>query len=193
MLGESVDSDPPVVSQYLAGRHGHRSGKLPDVTVNIRTAEPTDLTSLQTVYRRSSLSNDGDREALLNHPEHLLFSAQPVYDGRTRLAEDPKNGVVGFATLERHGDAAELVDLFVAPESMRRGIGRALLNDAIAALASDGIRSLWVTGNQHAIAFYSAMGFEVIETMATPLGSGIRMRLGITGREESTGWPTGRG
>ncbi len=160
--------------------------------LNIRTAEPKDLTSLQTVYRLSSLSNDGDRDALLKHPEHLMFSAEPVYDGRTRLAEHPKNGVVGFATLERHEDAAELVDLFVTPESMRAGIGRALVNDAIAALAGDGIRSLWVTGNQHAIAFYDAMGFEVIETVATPLGSGIRMRLGITRGGESTGRPTGR-
>jgi GNAT superfamily N-acetyltransferase len=149
------------------------------VSLRIRTAEPEDLRSLQSVYRRSSLSNDGDRQALLDHPEHLVFPVEAVYEGRTRLAEQPGNRVVGFATVERHSDTAELIDLFVIPEAMRQGVGRALLNDVVAALVDGGIRALWVTANPHAMAFYVAMGFEVIQSATTPLGSGTRMRLRI--------------
>jgi GNAT superfamily N-acetyltransferase len=135
--------------------------------------------SLQTVYRRSSLSNDGDREALLDHPEYLVLPVEAVYQGHTRLAEQQDSGVVGFATVERYSDAAELIDLFVTPESMRQGVGRALVNDAVAVLAAEGISALWVTANQHARPFYLAMGFEVIQRAMTPLGSGLRMRLRI--------------
>jgi GNAT superfamily N-acetyltransferase len=135
--------------------------------------------ALQEVFRRSSLSNDGDREALLDHPEHLVLPVEPVYRGRTRVVEYPDGGIVGFATVERSSETAELVDLFVTPEYMRRGVGRVLMNDAVAALASDGIRALWVTANRHAMAFYRAVGFEAIEDVPTPLGSGVRMRLRI--------------
>jgi N-acetylglutamate synthase-like GNAT family acetyltransferase len=145
--------------------------------ISIRTARPEDLPSLRTVFRRSALSNDGDREALLEHPEHLELPADPVYEGRTRLAEDPTSEILGFATVERSGDTAELVDLFVIPESMRRGVGRALINDAVATLAAERISTLWVTANPHAMAFYVAMGFESMGETATPLGSASRMRL----------------
>ena len=135
---------------------------------------------LQMVYRQASLSNDGDREALLSHPEYLVLPAAPVYEGRTRLAEQPNSGIVGFATVERGSDTAELIDLFVTPESMRQGIGRALIDDAVAALADDdSVSALWVTANQHAMAFYVAMGFHAIGDARTALGSGTRMRLPI--------------
>jgi GNAT superfamily N-acetyltransferase len=149
------------------------------VSLSIRTAEPDDLISLQTIYRQSSLSNEGDRLVLLEHPEHLVLPAEAVYEGRARLAEDPSRGIVGFATVERCSNTAELVDLFVTPESMRRGVGRALINDAVAALADDGIPALWVTANRHALAFYLAMGFEAVEDAPTQLGSGTRMLLRI--------------
>jgi GNAT superfamily N-acetyltransferase len=149
------------------------------VSLSIRTAGPEDLTALQTVYRQSSLSNDGDRQALLNHPEYLVLPVEPVYRGHTRLVEHPDTGIVGFATVERSAGTAELIDLFVTPGAMRRGVGRALINDAVAAVAADGVRALWVTANQHAMAFYRAMGFEAVELVPTPLGSGIRMRLPI--------------
>jgi GNAT superfamily N-acetyltransferase len=144
---------------------------------SIRTARPEDLPSLETVFRRSALSNDGDREALLQHPEHLVLPAEPVNEGNTRLAEDPDSGIVGFATVARLGDTAELVDLFVLPESMRLGIGRALVDDALTALAGEGISALWVTANPHAMDFYIAMGFESIGEAATPLGPATRMRI----------------
>ena len=47
----------------------------------------------------------------------------------------------------------ELEDLFVDPEFMRRGIGRALVRDAGAPLT--------VIANEHARAFYESLGFVV--------------------------------
>jgi ribosomal protein S18 acetylase RimI-like enzyme len=155
------------------------------VPVIIRTARPDDLPRLRRVFRRSSLSNEGDREALLRQPEYLELPGDAVLEGRTRVAEHPHNGIVGFATIERHSSTSELVDLFVDPGTMRQGVGRALIIDAVATLAEEGIGVLEVTANRRAGAFYTAMGFEVIHTTTTPLGSGLRMRLrcGIEGQD----------
>jgi ribosomal protein S18 acetylase RimI-like enzyme len=147
------------------------------VSFSIRTAGPDDLPPLQMVYQRSSLSNQGDREALLKNPEYLELPGQAVLEGRTRVAEHPNLGIVGFATIDPQADAAELVDLFVDPDYMRQGVARALINDAVARLIDAGIDALEVTANEHALPFYTTMGFEVVGTELTPLGSGLRMRL----------------
>jgi GNAT superfamily N-acetyltransferase len=135
------------------------------------------LPRLRAVYRRSSLSNEGDREALLQNPDYLVLPDTGVLEGRTRVAEHPKKGIVGFATVERQSISAELVDLFVAPDSMRQGVARALIVDAVAKLADDGVGVLEVTANRHALEFYTAMGFEVVGGATTDLGSGLRMRF----------------
>jgi hypothetical protein len=52
----------------------------------IRDAVPGDLAALREVFRRSSLSNAGDRMNLLAHPDALQFSGLAVRQGRTRAA-----------------------------------------------------------------------------------------------------------
>jgi ribosomal protein S18 acetylase RimI-like enzyme len=156
------------------------------VSLIIRTAGPDDLSRVRTVYRRSSLSNEGDRDALLQHPQYLVLPGEGLLEGRMRVTEHPNIGIVGFATIERQSSTAELVDLLVDPESMRQGVARALITDAVATLAADGVAFLEVTGNPHAMAFCTAMGFEVVDTVTTPLGSGFRMRLGCGAEAEES-------
>jgi hypothetical protein len=48
-------------------------------SVIIRTAGQDDLPRLQSVYRRSSLSNEGDREALLQRPEYLVLPGEAAF------------------------------------------------------------------------------------------------------------------
>jgi hypothetical protein len=43
-------------------------------TFVIRAAVPGDMTALRDVFRKSSLSNDGDRANLLAHPDVLELS-----------------------------------------------------------------------------------------------------------------------
>jgi len=123
--------------------------------VLIRDAVPGDMTALRAVFRRSSLSNDGDRPNLLAHPEVLELPDRAVREGRTRAAV-ADGDVVGFASWLGAGDAVEIEDLFVDPEWMRQGIGRALVLDLIAIACGRGIRRVEVTANQHALAFYEA-------------------------------------
>jgi GNAT superfamily N-acetyltransferase len=149
--------------------------------VSIRTAVPEDLPALRRVFRRASLSNDGDREVLLANPVELELPGGIVIEGRTRLAMSSDGTVVGFATGVPHTDSTlELDDLFVDPGHRRRGIARALLGDLAASARRDGITHIEVTANPHADRFYREVGFVVIGHADTEFGSGARMRLAIS-------------
>ena len=63
----------------------------------IRLGAPADLSAATDVYRRASLSNPGDRDNLLAHPEHLMLGPEGLAEGRTYVAEED-GSVVGFAT-----------------------------------------------------------------------------------------------
>jgi len=155
----------------------------------ILAAEPGDMPALSEVYRRSSLSNDGDRPGLLARPEFLEVSDLAVREGRTRVAV-AGDRVAGFATWLAAADIVEVEDLFVDPDWMRQGIGTALVLDLIEIARDAGARRAEVTGNQHALAFYQSVGFTVDREVATLLGSGLRMHLDLTPRPGRPEWPS---
>ena len=144
-------------------------------TVTIRTAAVADVAALREVYRRSSLSNEGDRDLLSAHPELLEWSDLAVREGRTRMAE-ADGCVAGFATVMFTETAAELEDLFVDPDWMRRGIGRALVEDIAVVARSAGSPFIEVDANPHALSFYSRVGFVSVGEADVPYGTGTRMR-----------------
>ena len=146
--------------------------------MTIRDAGHGDMPALSEVFRRSSLSNDDDRSNLLAHPDVIELSGRGVTDGRTRVA-DAGGRVIGFATWLGTGDVTEIEDLFVDPDWMRRGVGRALVADLIALARRRGVRRVEVTGNPHARAFYERVGFTFDHGVATALGPGLRMHLDL--------------
>jgi GNAT superfamily N-acetyltransferase len=144
----------------------------------IRDAVLGDMGALQGVFRRASLSNGGDREVLLTHPEVLELQDQAVREGRTRAAV-VEGGIVGFASWLDAGEAVEVEDLFVDPDWMRHGIGRTLMMDLIAIARGHGTGLVEVTANHHALAFYEQVGFAVIGAEQTRFGPAPRMRLEV--------------
>jgi len=68
------------------------------VNFAIRTAGACDLGTLRELFRRASLSNEGDRGHLLAHPESLLLSDDAIRQGRTRVAATSDGEIVGFAS-----------------------------------------------------------------------------------------------
>ena len=139
------------------------------MTWTIRDAVPSDDDGLRDVYRRSSLSNAGDRDLLLANPDVLDLPPAEARAGRTRVAV-ADGRIVGFATTDAGEEALELDALFVDPDWMRRGVARDLILDAVADASGRGLPHIEVTGNEHALAFYEARGVVVIGTQGTPLG-----------------------
>ena len=144
----------------------------------IRLGTPADLAAAAGVYRRASLSNAGDRDNLLAHPEYLVLGPEGLAEGRTHVAEQDGT-VVGFATWAEAGSTVELEDLFVDPDYMRRGIAAALVNRIAEVLRARSVGRLEVTANPHALGFYRAVGFTDCGVVETELGTGYRMMLAI--------------
>jgi ribosomal protein S18 acetylase RimI-like enzyme len=146
--------------------------------MSIRTAASADLGEVREVRRTSSLSNELDRPHLLANPEYLDFDGAPIEDGRTRVAVVAGH-VVGFTSTGATDDGLELVDLFVEPDSMRNGIGRALVLDVVASARRDGFERINLTANEHALAFYESLGFVVNGVVETRFRPAPRMHLDL--------------
>jgi GNAT superfamily N-acetyltransferase len=144
----------------------------------IRDAVPADLAALRDIYRRASLSNEGDRVTLLANPDALEFPGLGGDDRRTRVAT-ADDRITGFATSVPAGDVIELDDLFVDPGWMRRGAGRALVADAVAIARELGAGRVEVTANPHALVFYGKAGFISDHGVQTRFGPGLRMHIDV--------------
>src|SRR5262249_10316503 len=147
--------------------------------IEIRVAVAADLEAIGAVYRRASLSNEGDRAALLAHPDALEFDPAPVAEGLTRVAVSGGR-VVGFATARPTApDALELDDLFVDPDPRRLGIATALVREVEQRARAAGVTRIGVTANEHALDFYRSVGFTPAGTTSTRFGPAPRMSLRV--------------
>jgi GNAT superfamily N-acetyltransferase len=144
--------------------------------VVIRLGTPADLAAATGVYGRASLSNAGDRDLLLAHPEYLVLRPEGLAEGRTYVAE-ADGVVVGFATWAEADGGIELEDLFVEPGYMRRGIAMALVRRVAEFLRARGVQRLEVTASPDALAFYRAAGFTDGGVAETEFGTAPRMVL----------------
>ena len=151
-------------------------------TTHVREAHPHDEPVLARIFREASLSNAGDRDALLAHPEALTLSADLIARGRTRVATGADGAVVGFATTRPTDPGVlELDDLFVDPSAMRTGVARQLLLRIAREAERDDVARIDVTANPHARAFYEAVGFVVGLRVDTEFGPAQRMHLEVAG------------
>jgi ribosomal protein S18 acetylase RimI-like enzyme len=142
----------------------------------IRLGTPADHPAAAAVYRAASLSNPGDRDALLANPASLEFGQEGLADGRTWIA-DQDGAVVGFATWAVVDGVTELEDLFVDPACRRQGHARALVARIGDVLRERGVARLEVTANPHAMKFYRAAGFVDAGAASTEFGPAPRMVL----------------
>ncbi len=144
----------------------------------IRLGMLADYPAVAAVFRRASLFNDGDRDNLLAHPQHLVFQPDGLKQGRTYVAEE-HGSVIGFASWVKTADTVDLEDLFVEPTWMRQGVATALVAHIVDVLRPQGVSCLEVTANPHALGFYRRVGFHDIGTAMTEFGQAPRMSLVI--------------
>jgi N-acetylglutamate synthase-like GNAT family acetyltransferase len=155
--------------------------------IRVRRAVNADASALGDLFRRSSLSNAGDRASLLAHPDALEFSGEALREHRVRVAI-VDDRIVGFATVVATGRVGELEDLFVDPDWMRRGVDRALVVDAIDKARGQGLSRINVMANEHALVFYKNVGFVYDGTSRLRFGTGHRMHIDVPSRPEASAW-----
>lgn len=80
-----------------------------------------------------------------------------------QVAASQTDELVGFYAIERlSDDDFELEALFVLPEFIGTGVGRALMTDAITRAAQQGGRRLIIQSDPNAEAFYRSAGGQVV-------------------------------
>lgn len=147
--------------------------------VNVRPALASEREVLEALQWRASLSNPGDRKALLANPGAIELPLEQIESGGVFVAE--VDGMLkGFAAiLPREDGDSELDALFVEPEAWRQGIGRALVEHCCLAARSAGAASLHVVGNPHAECFYEVCGFALLGTQQMQFGVGLLMKRAL--------------
>ena len=147
--------------------------------VRIRAACTSDLPALRDVFRRSSLSNEGDRDLLLARPEVLELTDAGITEGRTQVAVGADDAILGFiTTCPLDACVLEIEDLFVDPDWMRTGVASRLVEDLLATASRKGGRRIELTANPHANAFYR----HAVSSKATTPRPGSEAHLGCIER-----------
>ena len=144
--------------------------------LTFRQAEPRDQQALEAVQWRASLSNPGDREALLANPTAIELPLAQIETGGVFVAEET-GSILGFAAILPRSDGdSELDALFVEPKTWRQGVGRALIEHCCKAAKVSGARAIHVVGNPHAEGFYESCGFEQVGKKQMQFGVGLLMK-----------------
>jgi GNAT superfamily N-acetyltransferase len=148
--------------------------------VIIRRAIAAERKTLEALQWRASLGNEGDRDALLRHPDAIDMPLEQIAAGGVFVLEQD-GAIVGFsAILQRDDGDTELDALFVEPSIQRQGVGRKLIEHCAEMARSTGSSALHVVGNTHAKQFYLACGFSIVGTFETRFGLGLLMRRTLT-------------
>jgi GNAT superfamily N-acetyltransferase len=129
--------------------------------VIVRNARIADLDALSELAYASKQSWGYDDSFMAACREELTVRHEHLSRHIVRVAEDAGT-ILGFHGVEREGARAELAWLFVAPQAMRRGVGHALLIDAIDVARDVGARTLVVEADPNAVGFYEHEGAVLV-------------------------------
>jgi len=100
--------------------------------------------------------------------ESLSTSPQSVEQWPTFVAED-QGHAIGFAQINPELETWELVSLFVLPSHIGRGVGRALLKEALVTTKQAGRPVLHIDSDPNAEPFYLACGAVRIAAERAPI------------------------
>jgi GNAT superfamily N-acetyltransferase len=131
---------------------------------------------LESLQRRSSDVWEQYRRQLAAHPEAIELSPSFIDSSWVRVAMAEDGTAIGFSVvIPSERGTHELDGLFVEPDCMHGGVGRALVEDAVARASATGGTCLEVTAGP-AQGFYERVGFAVIGDAQTRFGPAVRMR-----------------
>jgi ribosomal-protein-alanine N-acetyltransferase len=171
---------PPPPSPSTGGRRKpKRSGRLTtDAPCRIRRAKLADIAAVHEIERvvfTDPWPKDDFRASLRSGGEGTDF-----------LVADLDESLAGYVVARAVADEGEILNLAVAPQGRRRGVGRALVEAVLAALARRGVREVFLEvreSNAGARALYAAHGFREVGRRSgyyrRPLEDAIILRAGL--------------
>jgi GNAT superfamily N-acetyltransferase len=146
----------------------------------IRDAEPGEAEALEALRRRSSDVWEAYREQLAANPDAIEAPVAAIAEGRLRVALDRAARPIGFSVVEPARDGGvELDALFVEPDAMGAGVGRALVADVVARARDAGATHVQVIAGDEAVGFYERLGFGRRGRAQTRFALAHRLRLDL--------------
>jgi ribosomal protein S18 acetylase RimI-like enzyme len=134
----------------------------------IRPAVAAEAPDLSSLAMRAKAHWGYSPEVLEGWRAELAISDAQIRERPTFVAV--VNGeAVGFYSLRPFPGSWELDNLWVRPEDMHRGVGRALLAHALATAASGGASEVTVDSDPNAESFYLACGARRRGAVAAPI------------------------
>lgn len=124
----------------------------------LRPARSGEAALLSALALRSKGHWDYDAAFLEACRAELTLHDDELAARRTVVAELADGRIAGFGTLEGTAPTGELGMLFVDPDAIGRGVGRALLGHLVAAARALGFTLLTIDADPNAEAFYLAAG-----------------------------------
>lgn len=142
----------------------------------IRRAEEQDASALSAIAMAAKAHWPYTAAQLEAWRDDLTISAELIASAPTYVAE-LEGEIAGFYSLIHEGQTWSLEHLWVAPDQMRRGIGRALLSHAMDFAARSGAASIAVDADPYAEPFYIACGARRVGAITAPVeGDPARQR-----------------
>ncbi|MEV7601050.1 GNAT family N-acetyltransferase [Kitasatospora sp. NPDC089797] len=126
--------------------------------MRIRPARPDEAELLTGIALRAKAYWGYDEAFMAACRAELTLDAAAVERASTVVAEDGDGRLLGFAALAGTAPNGELEMLFVEPDRIGRGIGRALFAHVRDLARVRGLRRLTIDADPNAEAFYLAMG-----------------------------------
>jgi GNAT superfamily N-acetyltransferase len=138
--------------------------------VRIRSAKLDEIESLSLLAVSSKASWGYDAVFMAQCRSELVVNEDHVVSQLTYVAVDENsNELLGFYLLKELGERdAELDMLFVAPQHIGEGVGRALLLDAQGEARRRGWKMLLIESDPCASSFYERQGAVLVGTAKSP-------------------------
>jgi predicted N-acetyltransferase YhbS len=141
----------------------------------IRPARPDESELLTALTRRSKAYWGYDDSFMRAHQGGLSISAEYLAAHITHVI-DRRGEIAGFYALEHlDHERVELGYLFVEPAHIGRGLGRALMQHAVAVARGRGYRRIRIVSDPHADGFYRRMGAVPWGEWRSPIIAGRRL------------------
>ena len=131
--------------------------------ITIRRARIEETEALTQLCRRSKAYWGYDTAFMKASEGALTVDAEKIARGHVLVASDESGRLLGVAAAMPLEQAAFDLDLlFVAPETIRNGVGEALFRAIVDALKREEAKRLVILADPNAAAFYARMGAKRI-------------------------------
>ncbi|MEE2566249.1 GNAT family N-acetyltransferase [Hyphobacterium marinum] len=131
--------------------------------ISIRDARPDEIEALSALCLRSKAHWGYDAPFIAACAPYLRLEPHLVADGCAFVAEDNAGRILGVCQIDPAGKSGTLDLLFIEPDAIGSGAGRALFGEAAARMKVRGECVMTILSDPDARGFYENMGARFIE------------------------------